>query len=41
MNRRHTHRRFLVLVLALGLLILALGGWVAQGVRWPARVLAT
>jgi hypothetical protein len=33
--------RQLVIVLALGLLILALGGWLVQAVRWPSRVLVT
>jgi hypothetical protein len=41
MSRRQSHKRFLLLVVALGLLILALGGWVVQGVRWPTRALAT
>jgi len=33
--------RQLVIVLALGLLILALGGWLVQAVRWPTRALVT
>ncbi len=27
-------RTFLILLLALGLLLLALGGWAVQGARW-------
>jgi hypothetical protein len=33
--------RQLVIVLALGLLILALGGWLVQAVHWPSRALVT
>jgi hypothetical protein len=35
------NRRLLITVFALGLLILALGGWLVQAVRWPTRALAT
>jgi hypothetical protein len=35
------NRRLLITVLALGLLILALGGWLVQAVRRPTRALAT
>jgi hypothetical protein len=34
------NQRLLLLLLALGLLLLAIGGWVAQGLRWPSRALA-
>jgi hypothetical protein len=33
-------RRLLITTLALGLLLLALGGWVVQAVRWPQRAIA-
>ena len=31
--------RLLLTLLALGLLLLALGGWLVQALRWPARSL--
>jgi len=32
-------QRLLLIALALGLLLLALGGWLVQAVRWPSRLL--
>ena len=32
-------RRLLFTVLAFGLIVLALGGWLVQGLRWTPRVL--
>ena len=34
-------RRMLFTTLALGLLVLAVAGWVVQGVRWTPRLIAT
>jgi cell division septal protein FtsQ len=31
--------RLLITLLALGLLLLALGGWLVQALRWPSRSL--
>jgi hypothetical protein len=31
------NHRLLLTTLALGLLLLALGGWLVQGLRWPSR----
>jgi hypothetical protein len=31
--------RLLLTLLALGLLLLALGGWLVQALRWPSRSL--
>jgi len=30
-------QRLLLIALALGLLLLALGGWLVQALRWPSR----
>jgi hypothetical protein len=35
------NRRLLIVSLALGLLVLALGGWLVQVLRWPPRTLVT
>jgi hypothetical protein len=35
------NQRLLISCLALGLLLLALGGWLVQALRWPTRTLAT
>jgi hypothetical protein len=32
--------RLVIALLALGLVILAVGGWLAAAVRWPTRALA-
>jgi hypothetical protein len=34
------NRQLVIVSLALGLLILALGGWLVQALRWPSRTLA-
>jgi hypothetical protein len=31
------NHRLLLTTLALGLVLLALGGWLVQGLRWPSR----
>jgi hypothetical protein len=33
--------RLLIALLALAVLLLALGGWIVQAARWPTRTLAT
>jgi hypothetical protein len=34
------NQRLLITSLAIGLLVLALGGWLVQALRWPSRTLA-
>jgi hypothetical protein len=34
-------RKLLLLLLALGLLVLALGGWLVDALRWPFSAIAT
>jgi len=33
------NQRLLIALIAVGLLLLALGGWLVQGLRWPSRTL--
>jgi len=34
------NQRLFLIALALGLLVLALGGWLVEALRWPSRTLA-